>query len=254
MTIRDLNVFCSDVHLEPSGGATTDRFLMFLESVQQSKRVRSLHVLGDLFHYWLGQGHEQLDDYRSVLLAFSRLAQSGVEINFIWGNRDFLIQGRPFQRSTGIRIRGDEHRFQIAGQAIKLVHGDLLCANDVSYQRFRAIIRSGPLQMLARVASLQMRRQVAKVLRTMSEKEVKRKSYKVMDLDEKVVRQHYVDGTQVLICGHIHKEQHRDYQLGARRGDLYVLGSWDHAAPFLVASLNGQFQFANGGVCDSDYD
>ena len=90
--------------------------------------------------------------------------------------------------------------------------------------------------------------------KTMSEKEVKRKSYKVMDLDEKVVRQHYVDGTQVLICGHIHKEQHRDYQLGARRGDLYVLGSWDHAAPFLVASLNGQFQFANGGVCDSDYD
>jgi UDP-2,3-diacylglucosamine hydrolase len=250
---RDLNVFCSDVHLQPQGGQTTARFLAFLESVTQSQRVSALHILGDLFHYWLGQGHEQLPDYGPVLRAFQTIARSGVRINLIWGNRDFLIRGRPFQRVTGIHLRGDEYRFEIAGRIIKLVHGDLLCANDVSYQRFRRIIRSGPVQMLARISSLGLRRGVADRLRKMSEKEVKRKSPKAMDLDEQAVKRLYVDGTQLVVCGHIHHEQHRQYKLGARQGDLYVLGSWDHDAPFLVASLNGQFQFGNGLINDSDY-
>lgn len=250
---RDLHIFCSDVHLQPGGGDCNDRFLVFLESIAASQRVRGMYILGDLFHYWLGRGHEQRPDYRPILEAFQTITRQGIPIHLIWGNRDFLVSGRPFEKQTGISLQGDEHCFEIAGRQIKLVHGDLLCANDVSYQRFRKIIRSTPVQFLAQVTSLNLRKSIADRLRRMSEKEVKRKSFKAMDLDEFAVRKLYMDGSQVVVCGHIHREQHLQYDLGTRRGDLYVLGAWDESAPFLVASTMGQFQFANGQLNDSDY-
>lgn len=250
---RDLHIFCSDVHLQPGGGSCNERFLEFLESIAQSKRTRAVYILGDLFHYWLGRGHETRPDYQDILEAFRAITAQGVKIHFIWGNRDFLVSGRPFEKKTGIALEGDEYRFEIAGRRIKLVHGDLLCANDVSYQRFRKIIRSTPVQFLARVTSLGIRKGVADRLRKMSEKEVKRKTFKAMDLDEFAVRALYMDGSDLVVCGHIHREQHLQYDLGTRKGDLYVLGAWDEGAPYLVATAMGQFQFASGPLKEDNY-
>ena len=250
---RDLQIFCSDVHLQPGGGLSNDRFLVFLESVARSKRAQSLHILGDLFHYWLGQGHERRSDYQSILTAFQKITKNGISIHFIWGNRDFLVSGRPFEKRTGIALHGDEYCFEWMGRRIKLIHGDLLCAGDVSYQRFRKIIRSTPVQFLARVTSLELRKGIADRLRRMSEKEVKRKSYKVMDLDEFAVRKLFMDGSDLVVCGHIPREQHRPYDLGTRKGDLYVLGAWDDGAPFLVGTSMGQFQFDADELDDRDY-
>lgn len=247
---RDLHVFCSDVHLTPEGGAITERFLAFLLSVEHNPRVQCLHILGDLFHYWLGRGHESFPDYEIILRKFRDIADAGVEINFIWGNRDFLVQGRRFERQTGIHLRGEEHRFRVGPVKVKCVHGDLLCANDVAYQRYRAVIRSGPAQVLTRLLSINARRAIAEGLREISAREVKRKTMKVMDLDDQAVRALFEGGADVAVCGHIHREQHRRIDMGSGgpggQKSLYVLGAWDQHAPFLVGWPDGRFEFAEG--------
>jgi UDP-2,3-diacylglucosamine hydrolase len=246
MTDAELHLFVSDVHLCPGGDATTERFVAFLESVEG--KARALHVLGDLFHYWLGRGHERRADYQGVLRAFRRVASSGVEVNFIWGNRDFLVAGASFERIAGVRLRGDAHTVSIGPRRVELVHGDLLCKNDERYQRYRKVIRSRPMQALARVLSLDLKRGLAEALRRLSQREVGRKPMAIMDLDQRAVEELFTGGAELAVCGHIHREQRRPVTLGDRRAELFVLGSWDHDGPFLAIDAAGRWAFGRERV------
>lgn len=240
-------VFASDVHLVADGDATTARFLTFLESLEG--RIEALYCLGDLFHFWLGRGHELRPDYAPVLDAFKRLADGGARLGFVWGNRDFLVRGRGFEQRTGFEILGDGGSFEFAGRVITVLHGDELCLDDVSYQRFRRVIRSWPVMTLERLAPLAVKRFVAERLRRASKKAVADKAQKApagLDLHPDAIQELFRGETSVAVCGHIHREQHRVVARPDRPdGDLYVLGSWDDGeAPFLVAEPDGTFRFA----------
>jgi len=238
------HAFASDIHLSPGENPHSQQFIAFLDSLHGE--IDALHILGDLFHYWLGPGHEALPDYQAVIEAFRRLSESGVVLNFISGNRDFLVKGRAFKQAAGMNLCGDEHQFSLGQRRIKLVHGDLLCAGDIAYQRFRRVIRSAPVLLLGDLLPLRAKRWIADQLRRMSAREVQRKSMKTMDLDEQVVLDLFRDGTDMVVCGHIHKEQHRRYELGGRSCDLFVLGAWEGEAPYLRLDEDGEPSFARG--------
>lgn len=240
------HVFVSDVHLSPGAAARSERFLAFLDSLVG--RIAGLYVLGDLFHYWLGRGHERLPDYAEIFAGFRAVAEGGASIDLVWGNRDFLVSGPAFAEVSGIAVRGDEHAFVAGGRRVKVVHGDLLCTDDVAYQRFRKFIRSRPVGFLSRVLPLAARRGAAGALRAMSQREVQRKSEYVMDLGEEAVRALFADGTELAVCGHIHREQHRRVALDGREADLMVLGSWDREAPFMVLEAGGAWRFCRDAL------
>lgn len=237
-----LHVFCSDVHLLPTGGPITDRFLAFLESVRNTDNVVALHILGDLFEYWLGVGHELRPDYTAVFEALKATA-AHCEVNFLYGNRDFLVHGRRFEQMSGMKIRGEEHCFEFAGKKIKLRHGDHLCTRDVGYQRFRRFIRSPIILTIARFTPLSLKRKVAQFLRSKSKKSTSQKSMMTMDFEESAVQSMYEDGTEIAVCGHIHREHTRAVTHKNGTGQIYVLGAWHDEAPFLVCNEAGQFRF-----------
>jgi UDP-2,3-diacylglucosamine hydrolase len=239
-----LLIFASDIHLEPGGGPATDRFITFLTSLRDNPKVEALYLLGDVFEYWLGRGHEVLPDYQKVLDSLRQLRDAGKRLVMIWGNRDFLVEARSIEHRAGLELAGDELFFTFGPTKLHVLHGDILCTADVGYQRFRRFIRSWPVLTIARWLPARIKRSIAHLLRKLSSRSTRAKSEyqpKIMDYDEAAVKALFQGDTNLVIAGHIHHEQRRAI---SPTGTLCVLGAWHHEAPFLVLSSDGRFHFA----------
>src|SRR5438045_281389 len=86
-------LFISDLHLTASEPATVELFLHFMQNIPED--TEALYVLGDLFEQWIGDDDIDTPFSRAIVDAFARVAQSGVDVFFMHGNRDFLL-GQTF--------------------------------------------------------------------------------------------------------------------------------------------------------------
>src|SRR3989338_5240639 len=85
----DTYLFISDLHLCASRPHITIAFLYFLQTT--ATRARALYILGDLFEYWAGDDDNDDIFRQQVITAFRALADTGVHLFLMHGNRDFLI-------------------------------------------------------------------------------------------------------------------------------------------------------------------
>lgn len=127
----------SDLHLDPLRPVVTELFLRFLR--EQVSGADALYILGDLFEVWIG------DDMPSevadmVAAALRTYADAGTPLYFMPGNRDFLV-GADYAARAGFRILPDPCVVDLYGEPTLLLHGDLLCTDDIAYQAFRAQTR-----------------------------------------------------------------------------------------------------------------
>ena len=66
---------------------------------------------------------------------------AGVPVYFMVGNRDFLL-GQAFAERAGLTVLEDGTVHDIHGQPTLLMHGDVLCTDDVAYQAVREQVRT----------------------------------------------------------------------------------------------------------------
>ncbi|MES2858432.1 MAG: UDP-2,3-diacylglucosamine diphosphatase [Pseudomonadota bacterium] len=126
-------LFISDLHLDAERPHITALFGQFLDG--EARDADALYILGDLFEAWVG------DDDPSEAGAFvagklRALADSGVPVYFIRGNRDFLL-GDAYARRAGMTVLPDPAVVMLDGEPCLILHGDLLCTDDNAYQQFR---------------------------------------------------------------------------------------------------------------------
>ena len=125
--------FISDLHLEPVENDKTLGFFNFLDSAQN--KYQQLYILGDFFEYWIGD-----DDNEPVNLSIQQklkvATDSGLDIFFVHGNRDFLI-GSKFEKNTGVKIIEDMTLIEIGNKSVMVAHGDSFCTDDVEYQEMK---------------------------------------------------------------------------------------------------------------------
>ena len=138
-------LFISDLHLGSGTPEATAALLRFLR--ETATAADALYVLGDLFEYWIGDDAVGQPFEAEVAAAFRTLADSGVPVYFLRGNRDFLV-GRRFARASGMKILPDPTLVDLYGTPTLLMHGDTLCTDDVEYQRFRSRTRNPLMQWL----------------------------------------------------------------------------------------------------------
>ena len=134
---RMATLFISDLHLDAERPQITRLFGEFIDG--EARGADALYILGDLFEAWVG------DDDPSETGAFvagklRALSDAGVPVSFIRGNRDFLL-GAGFAERAGMTILPDPAVVMLHGAPTLLMHGDLLCTDDVAYQQFRAQTR-----------------------------------------------------------------------------------------------------------------
>ncbi len=150
-------LFISDLHLDESRPEIVDLFERFLET--DARGAEALYILGDLFESWIGDDDDSPLAQR-VARALRTLSDSGVPVYFMRGNRDFVL-GKDFARKAGMTILDDPTIIDLNGERALLMHGDTLCIDDVSYQKFRRIMHNRWFQRIALALPLSIRRRIA---------------------------------------------------------------------------------------------
>ena len=219
------SLFISDLHLSEDTPHIEQGLVTFLE---QEGDIDRLFLLGDIFEAWIGD-----DDDSPLVLRFAeamkRVADGGTQIYFTRGNRDFLI-GQGYLNQFGAKLLGDSVCIEVAGESTLLMHGDLLCSDDVDYLAFRAIAHNPEWQAEMLSKSLEERRALAKQLRTMSKEAASNKAEDIMDVNDDTVRSVMAEhDVKRLIHGHTH----RPYRHPMQSGERIVLGDWNKTGWFL---------------------
>jgi UDP-2,3-diacylglucosamine hydrolase len=227
-----LLLFISDLHLQADRPALTEAFLRFVD--ERARSSRQLYLLGDLFEYWAGD--DDLDDpfHHRIVAALRALADDGVEVFWIAGNRDFLV-GATFASVAGLTLLPDPWVLDNHGRRIVLVHGDAQCTDDVNYMAFRAQVRQPAWQQQFLAMPLAQRKQIIAGLRENSRKDQGDKSYEIMDVTPRAIADVFAaSGATVMIHGHTHRPALHEYAAGQHAGLdgrlRYVLPDWEPEA------------------------
>jgi UDP-2,3-diacylglucosamine hydrolase len=227
----------SDVHLSPARPGRVAAFRHFLE--HDAAQAGALYVLGDLFDHWLGDDEARDALNAPLLAAFSGLASSGVPVAMMHGNRDFLFTETAARRA-GIELLPDPALREIAGTPTLLTHGDLLCTDDVRYQRFRRIVRNPLVQRVFLALPWSLRGRVGARLKRLSETEKAAKAAPIMDVSAQTVenwlRRH---GCPRLIHGHTHRPARHVHTVDGRECERWVLPDWYRRGGWLACDDAG---------------
>jgi UDP-2,3-diacylglucosamine hydrolase len=227
-------LFISDLHLSPEREQLTALFLQWLQA--RAAGSAALYILGDLFDAWIGDDD---DTYREVESALATVAATGTRCLFMHGNRDFLV-GRRFARRTGCQRLRDPTRIDLGGEPVLLMHGDLLCTDDVAYQRFRQRVRNPLVQWLFRRQPLAKRRRIAAEYRQRSAAAMAEKTDAIMDVNTDAVQrlmQRY--GVRRLIHGHTHRPADHALRVDGAPAYRHVLADWSADGGEVLVAANG---------------
>ena len=222
-------LFISDLHLSPDHPRLVRGFLALLEHYKNSNT--QLYILGDWFNAWIGDDDSStwLDQIVNELYSFT---QSGNRIFFQVGNRDFALGQKFLNRFNG-QLISDIDYLTIGQFKIRIEHGDALCTDDVSYQKFRKIIRNPFILGFLKSTPLSFRRKLANGFRKKSHQANQMKSYDIMDVNQHAV-EHALSHANILIHGHTHRPEIHDVH-GEKR---IVLGDWrENSAEILEINL-----------------
>ncbi len=227
-------LFVSDLHLDRQQPELTRCFIDFLET--RASRARVLYILGDLFEVWLGDD-DPAAEFAPLFETLTRYAE-GHEVLFMAGNRDFLV-GEALARRIGFDILPDPFVIELGNKPVALMHGDLLCSDDVDYLAFRAQVRDTDWQRQFLAQPLAQRQAIAEGLRADSQQAMSGKAMTIMDVNPRTVAQTMDTlGVNTLIHGHTHRPgMHRD---GKRQ--RIVLGDWSvQHGPSYLSWEEGRF-------------
>lgn len=222
-------LFIADLHLSPETPLINQNFLNFLQ--QRAIFAEKLYILGDLFEVWLGDDEE---GYESIKSALRVVTASGVEVNILHGNRDFLL-GAQFAADTGCRILAEPQIIDLYGFPVILMHGDVLCTQDIVYQAFRRQVRDEQWQQQFLAQPLAQRRVLAQQARQHSQQHTQATQEYIMDVTpeevDKVMRAAQV---YELIHGHTHRSAVHVEELDGKTAKRYVLGAWQPEQAVIV--------------------
>ena len=215
--------FISDLHLQASEPATVAAFQHYVGSTPAD----AVFILGDLFEVWVGDDAlREPGSFEAQGCALLRAATQRLPVYFMHGNRDFLA-GPDFLAACGINGLADPTVLAFGGQRYVLSHGDLLCLDDVDYQRFRLQARSADWQQQFLAQPLATRRAQARGIRQESEAK-KQSGASYADVDgPAAVAWLQAAGAHTLIHGHTHRPALHGLAPGLQR---VVLSDWDAAA------------------------
>ena len=230
--------FIADLHLSPEQPAIVQLFVRFLDDLSQDKDLRALYILGDLFEAYIG------DDFippgmETIITALSILTKSNKNVFFMHGNRDFLV-GDEFSKHTGCRLLPEYQVIDLYGTPTLLMHGDLLCTDDVDYMNVRKMLRNEQWQQEFLAKSVPDRVAIAQAARKESQQKTQQLATDIMDVNqETVIRTMSQWKVLQLIHGHTHRPNTHTLQVGGNPAKRIVLGDWYKQGSVLECNAQG---------------
>lgn len=216
--------FLSDLHLSTETPGLARLFRAYLAG--PAREAEAVFILGDLFEAWAGDDDLDSPFNQELCAALRALSDSGVDLNLLHGNRDFLL-GPDFAAATGCRLLSDPYILSLPAWQFILSHGDLLCTDDHAYQDFRQQVRSPDWASAFLAQPLSERKAQIAAYRARSEQIKQEKTAAIMDVNagttEDFLRDH---GYGTLIHGHTHRPARHDHIVDGIHCERWVLGDW----------------------------
>ena len=237
-------LFISDLHLDSTRPAITELFGRFLR--REAKSAEALYVLGDLFEAWVGDD-DPSETGVYVASGLKEVTDAGVPVYFIRGNRDFLL-GQDFALRAGFRVLPDPAVVLLYGKPTLLMHGDILCTDDIAYQTFRTQTRNPTWQAQFLSQPLQARLAFAAQARAASQAHQAKlreggndvRFETVTDVTPDTVEATFARfGIDTMIHGHTHRPALHDLQVNGRECRRIVLGDWYEQGSVLRVDADG---------------
>lgn len=225
-------LFIADLHLDDARPGITTLFEQFLAS-DDARSASAFYILGDLVEAWIGDDDDaELPD--RIARATRALRDAGVPVYFMAGNRDFLL-GQTFADRAGMTLLDDGTVHEIEGTPTLLMHGDVLCTDDVEYQTVRAQVRTEAWKAQVLSMPLAARRAFAAQARSDSKSRTGRIDETIMDVNQGAVEGAMRDaGVHRLVHGHTHRPAVHDFTLDGVAAQRIVLGDWYDQGSVLV--------------------
>ncbi|UPG84414.1 UDP-2,3-diacylglucosamine diphosphatase [Luteibacter aegosomatis] len=222
-------LFIADLHLDEARPRITELFERFLIS-DEARSARAFYILGDLVEAWIGDDDDAELPTR-IAHATRALHDAGVPVYFMAGNRDFLL-GHAFAERAGMTLLDDGTVHDVEGTPTLLMHGDVLCTDDVEYQAVRAQVRTDAWKRQILSMPLEARRAFAAKARSDSKSRTGRIDETIMDVNQGAVESAMRDaGVHRLVHGHTHRPAVHDFALDGVAAQRIVLGDWyDHGS------------------------
>lgn len=241
-------LFISDLHLAPERPEIIRLFLGFLDDT--ARHTRELYILGDFVEYWLGDD-DPAPGLQPVFEQLRQLADSGVNIFMMHGNRDFLI-GDALADRCGFTLIDDPWCIDANGDKVMLMHGDTLCTDDLEYQKLRVMLRDPAWQQDFLGKPLDERVAMAKALRERSRQETASKAEDIMDVNAEAVAGAFRDaGTRLIIHGHTHRPAIHRLKVDGEAATRVVLGDWYRHGSYLAFDGADDFKLLHYPATDS---
>lgn len=212
------NVFFADLH---HPGGEEDEINQLLDSIPGDSR--RIFLLGDIFHFWINDPMFILDRYHPFLARLQALAEEGLHLFFIEGNRDFLAS-HYLDEQPWIDVLPNPTLIELNQRVVYIGHGDELCWNDWAYQSYKTVIRSSPLRMLADRLPGPIRQSIVQRMSDASVSFVAGKNQHTLSVPESAYRSVVETGVDVIVHGHVHETFQRPIVTESRMATVYSFG------------------------------
>lgn len=217
-------LFISDLHLDPSRPQITELFERYLAS-DEVRHADALYILGDLVEAWIGDD-DDAELPRRIAAATRAVRDAGVPVYFMVGNRDFLL-GEAYAERAGMTLLDDGTVHDVQRHPTLLMHGDVLCTDDVAYQAVRRQVRNPEWQAQILAMPLEARRVLAAKAREDSKAHTGSTMESIMDVNADAVAEAMrKTGVTRLIHGHTHRPAVHGFELDGQPAERIVLGDW----------------------------
>ncbi len=217
------HLFISDLHLAPERPDIIQLFIQFMQ--HQAAQAESLYILGDLVEYWLGDD-DTAEGLNEVFDAMKQQSDKGLKLYLMHGNRDFLM-GETLAQRVGCQLIHEPYIAELNNTPVLLMHGDILCTDDLRYQELRLMLRNPAWQEDFLSRPLDERQQMAMALRKQSQQEIQDKDADIMDVNTAAVNNAFIENNvSLMIHGHTHRPAIHTLDINSKPVKRIVLGDW----------------------------
>ena len=220
--------FISDLHIQ---AATDPLYQPLLKIIGQLQAGDYLVLAGDIFDLFLGSKRNFSCEYIEFIERVRQASERGVQIHYIEGNHDFLMQA-AFSRMKNVTVHHSEAVLDLQGRKIYIAHGDLVDRNDYKYRALRAVFRSAPLKVAVSLMPESLAESIGKKLsqhgKTQRPISAERLASPRRDALRQVFRSFAEnkirEGFTYVVLGHCHDLDEQEFNNPENTGRYYNLG------------------------------
>jgi UDP-2,3-diacylglucosamine hydrolase len=197
-----------------------DDFIAVLSTLP-GRGIRTVVLLGDIFHYFFGDPRFETPLIARVLAAWRNLTAAGVSLRYVEGNRDFFLAGSP--QVSSLAAYGTADGISVGARTYAFVHGDRVNTRDLPYRFWRVVSKNPVSHAVLKILPGSVARAiVARTEARLYHSNFKHKARLPEEALRAEGRRARAAGYDALLVGHFHVQR----TLEEAGGVTHVLPAW----------------------------